>query len=332
MAGEGAGQAPNFKKACPPRYRPFSRRIYYRPGGSLSSRKAAVGVAQGRAIEAAQMAPKRTQPGSKGKDPAPPKRTRAEVEDPWPRYHLRESAIDEEQCSSRAAAPDWDECALPPAPSGELGEHTPDDRAAVRREAARRWDIDAPLGFHLLPATKEKIWRGEYVDIFSLLYREEEEDSDRPTVKENLDAWLYSFMIYHAVVIEKDLSRSPELVNYQNIILRMYFEYGGNAWLQYDKAFRMWAEMNKSLRWDCRVNNLWLNFCLLPNAVRTDSGHLIHHGDDPAQAPSLGAERGVRPIPAVLRVWETGLLLEATVQVSPWLWTVWQRAPHVRLQ
>lgn len=28
-----------------------------------------------------------------------------------------------------------------------------------------------PLGIHLQLATKEKIWRGEYVDLFSLLFK-----------------------------------------------------------------------------------------------------------------------------------------------------------------
>lgn len=34
-----------------------------------------------------------------------------------------------------------------------------------------------PLGDHLAPAVKEKIWKGEYVDLFSLLHREPEPES-----------------------------------------------------------------------------------------------------------------------------------------------------------
>ena len=34
--------------------------------------------------------------------------------------------------------------------------------------------ISTPVGYHLLPATKDKIWKGAFVDIFSLLFREEE--------------------------------------------------------------------------------------------------------------------------------------------------------------
>lgn len=33
-------------------------------------------------------------------------------------------------------------------------------------------EVSSPFGVHLYPATKENIWRGEYVDLFSLLFRE----------------------------------------------------------------------------------------------------------------------------------------------------------------
>ena len=34
--------------------------------------------------------------------------------------------------------------------------------------------VSTPIGYHLLPANKEKFWRGKFVDIFSLVFREEE--------------------------------------------------------------------------------------------------------------------------------------------------------------
>ena len=70
-----------------------------------------------------------------------------------------------------------------------------------------------PLINYLLPATKENIWRGEYVDIFSLLTLESEKDSDKEVDTEKERArkkspsrpcanWLSEFIIYTGVIIK----------------------------------------------------------------------------------------------------------------------------------
>lgn len=69
-----------------------------------------------------------------------------------------------------------------------------------------------PLGEHLLPATRDKILKREYMDLFSPLYREmEKEDKDLLDDRENeilkhrkVDRtwtnWLARFLIYAGVL------------------------------------------------------------------------------------------------------------------------------------
>lgn len=73
-------------------------------------------------------------------------------------------------------------------------------------------DVSLPLGDHLLSATKEKILRGEFVDIFSLLFRElekkdkgdlDEKDNEKRKnrkVDRTWANWLPGFFIYAGVI------------------------------------------------------------------------------------------------------------------------------------
>lgn len=76
--------------------------------------------------------------------------------------------------------------------------------------------VSALLGVHLHPSTRKKIWRGEFMDLFSLLFREPEpkpwtgcgalnrelEQYKCPKVEKNWDNWLSSYTILMAVVLQ----------------------------------------------------------------------------------------------------------------------------------
>lgn len=76
-----------------------------------------------------------------------------------------------------------------------------------------------PLGDHLAPAVKEKIWKGKYVYLFSLLHMEPELESKveeysweqqtvcKPKIDCNWTNWLIGFAIYMGVVLQKDLTK-----------------------------------------------------------------------------------------------------------------------------
>ncbi|KAL8187741.1 UNVERIFIED_CONTAM: hypothetical protein K2H54_055096 [Gekko kuhli] len=113
-----------------------------------------------------------------------------------------------------------------------------------------------PLGDHLLQDTKAKIWQGEYVEMFTLLFRDVE------------------------VVLQAYPDRGLALVKYQNLIHRAYKEYNGTAWLHYDELFRAQAALDPTLLWDQEHQQLWSQ-CLGPAGAiagrSTDSGLIVAH-------------------------------------------------------
>lgn len=145
-----------------------------------------------------------------------------------------------------------------------------------------------PLGFYLHPATKEKIWRGEFVDVFSLLFRVEpmEEQDQHPKVERNFDNWLSGFLIYVSVLLQAQLWRGLALIKYMDIILRIRTFFVGPAWLQYDEMFRMQAAVLPSLPWDRIEPDLWLDLFTQYEYVdgpRADSGHIVAVDPRPLQ-------------------------------------------------
>lgn len=122
--------------------------------------------------------------------------------------------------------------------------------------------IALPLGDHLLPATIEKILHGEFVDLFSLLYRElEKKDKDQLDDREKdilkrrkfdrtLAIWLLGFLIYVNVIATHNLWRSMAVFQYVDIIYKSFSHFIGAFWHRYGGEFHMRAATNPSLSWD----------------------------------------------------------------------------------
>lgn len=79
-------------------------------------------------------------------------------------------------------------------------------------------------------AVKKKIWRDEYIDMFSLLHVEPEptpkvgdpikdqETIQRHKIDKNWMNWLYGYVIYVAVVVQMQPKKTAGLIKYQNIV------------------------------------------------------------------------------------------------------------------
>ncbi|KAJ1140141.1 hypothetical protein NDU88_006501 [Pleurodeles waltl] len=117
------------------------------------------------------------------------------------------------------------------------------------------------LTAHVAAEVKEKIWKGEFVDIFSLIRakRREAESKDKepkssffgdrkPKVEESITNWLLGFNVFMSVLLEKKTELGASLIYYAN-------KY---AWLEYDRDFR-WARVeDPSIGWDQTEVNVWL--------------------------------------------------------------------------
>ncbi|KAM9316824.1 uncharacterized protein PAF06_007914 [Gastrophryne carolinensis] len=114
---------------------------------------------------------------------------------------------------------------------------------------------EGPLGAHLKAEVKEKIWKREYIDIFTLLplerfnvdrwkeggegRKEEEEDRRRlRMILRTFGNWLQAFAIMGSVIGEKSPGECSALFCYLDAVWEAHRVYGGTAWLKYDEQFR----------------------------------------------------------------------------------------------
>ena len=150
-------------------------------------------------------------------------------------------------------------------------------------------DYSTPLGDHLTPAIKERIWKGNYIDVYELLNREyevKELDKDDDKIKEkhrrkrpdrNWTNWVTGFTIYAGVLVKMQPWKASALFQYFDILRRAKAEFEGQVWLRYDEAFRMRSAIRPELRWDEVHPGIWLQH-MSPAKTnlgdRFDCGHL----------------------------------------------------------
>ncbi|KAJ1126841.1 hypothetical protein NDU88_005247 [Pleurodeles waltl] len=127
------------------------------------------------------------------------------------------------------------------------------------------------LAAHVASEIKEKIWKGDFVDIFSLVRAKsreiESKDKDakassftdkKPKIEENITNCLFGFNVFMSVMMEKKPEIGMSMIFYANKILKAHHTYGGNAWLEYDRDFR-WAKLeDPAIGWDQTEVNVWL--------------------------------------------------------------------------
>ncbi|KAM4788471.1 uncharacterized protein ACIQIH_002579 [Cyanocitta cristata] len=210
-----------------------------------------------------------------------------------PRWLERQAALG--AAAAAAASP----CAEAPgaaaaAASGAAGAPAPAPAAAAagqgEAEAAATpyVGLRRPLGYKLAKATKERIWRGEFIDLFSLLHTElAPEHGPRPG--DTLDQWVSAFLVYASVLCEKHPARCGAMFKYLDTIRKLHATYGGTSWMNYDEDFRRRAAKNPSLPWGDVDLDLWMKWMaplksLVPRRPRAESETQA----SPAQPPPPG--------------------------------------------
>ncbi|KAJ1142146.1 hypothetical protein NDU88_008473 [Pleurodeles waltl] len=116
----------------------------------------------------------------------------------------------------------------------------------VQDNSAKEGSTDALLSrpgklvAHFSAEVKEKIWKGDFVGIFSLIRarRREVDAKDKetkpssfgdrkPKVEENITNWLFGFNVFMTVLLEKKPELGTSLIYYANKILKAQHTYGG---------------------------------------------------------------------------------------------------------
>ncbi|OCT61620.1 hypothetical protein XELAEV_18047648mg [Xenopus laevis] len=157
------------------------------------------------------------------------------------------------------------------------GDNTKDKKLPLSDSAKSNTYVcfEGPLGAHLKPEVREKIWKREYVDIFTLLplerfgidryekgkeHRKEEDEERRRfrLIPRTFGNWLQAFSILASVVGEKHSELCSALFCYLDGIWEAHKVYGGLAWLRYDEQFRQRMAVRTDLNWDHRDIGLWM--------------------------------------------------------------------------
>ena len=128
---------------------------------------------------------------------------------------------------------------------------------------------------HIPMCLRQQIWRGEYLNL-ALLLKGAVESSQycspntlRVTANGTLEAgpricresissiesWTDAFLIFMAIVVVQNPSKSTELIRYMTIIREASQTHASNSWIVYDSQFRLrqavhpgsWARMNQEL-------------------------------------------------------------------------------------
>ncbi|KAJ1218448.1 hypothetical protein NDU88_006028 [Pleurodeles waltl] len=154
---------------------------------------------------------------------------------------------------------------------------TDNGKVPVKDNSAKEGTTDAllsrpgKLAAHVSAEVKERIWKGEFVDIFSLIRTKRTEVDNKekevkttssgdkkPKVEENIMNWLFGFDVFMSVMLKKKPDLGISMIYYANKILKAQHTYGGSAWLEYDRDFR-WAKVeDPSIGWDQTEVNVWL--------------------------------------------------------------------------
>lgn len=132
------------------------------------------------------------------------------------------------------------------------------------------------LGANVDMSIKEKIWRGEFIEL-GLLVKKEAAQLDEPatfclspsgaglTLKpqtrtpaiSNIEQWTSAFLIFASIYLERHTTRARELLKYMEII-RSITRFGGYNWRAYDMQFRLRQARQPQRTWSVIDTELWL--------------------------------------------------------------------------
>lgn len=151
---------------------------------------------------------------------------------------------------------------------------------------------------------RDKIVKGEYVEIFSLLplekfnldrvkpddsKKEDEKNRRYHLIPCRFVTWLQLFAIMCVIGELLSPEHCSALFCYMGAIGEAHRVYGGTAWLQNDQQFRQRRAVRPSLPWDHKDISLWMRFMSSPWAPN----QFLQGGGTTASGLSAGKKWGV---------------------------------------
>ena len=135
--------------------------------------------------------------------------------------------------------------------------------------------VCAPLGVGVPQNLKEKIVKGEFIELGQLLDATEPKKVFNFTLNMNnkgqllwedgrpkrritsIHMWTNAFLIFSAVFLEAHPHRTQELLKYMSLVRTAASRYQGFGWRDYDKHFRMRQQVQPLRSWASIDSELW---------------------------------------------------------------------------
>ena len=134
--------------------------------------------------------------------------------------------------------------------------------------------VCAPLGISVPQKLREKILKGEYIELGQLLHSDFSnggkftlnvndegklmwEDAKVKSRITSIQSWTDAFLIFSAVYLEGQPKRAQELLKYMSIVRTAAQRYQGYGWREYDKLFRMRHQLQPLRSWATIDSELW---------------------------------------------------------------------------
>ena len=147
--------------------------------------------------------------------------------------------------------------------------------------------ICSPLGECIPLNLKQKIIRGEFVDLGLLLDKGEaqamSDQNESPILELNavgqlvmreaksqqkitsIHSWTSAFFVYTAIYLSAHPGRTQELLKYSQIIRTAAARFQGYGWRQYDIQFRLRKQIHPNTSWASMDGELWNLYIAVPS-------------------------------------------------------------------
>ena len=161
------------------------------------------------------------------------------------------------------------------------------------------------LGADVAGNVKEKIWRGEFVDLGVLTQKDTWRGDDPPTIClaptgsslllrpqsriptiYSIEQWTSAFLIYASIYLERHTSRAREMLKYIDIV-RSITRFGGYNWRTYDVQFRSRQARQPQRSWAVIDTELWLTVAAVNNAQSYSRGQPLRPYDRATKRTTL---------------------------------------------
>ena len=159
--------------------------------------------------------------------------------------------------------------------------------------------VCAPLGEGVSQSLRQKIGRGEFIDLGLLLENWGAHSSswdesrqvkitfdreghtvlkpDRPKIQiTTIAAWTSAFLVYASIFVDFHPHRAQEMFKYIQIIRSAAVRFGSSGWRLYDRHFRMRQERKPMNPWSVLDSELWFLF-VVTNRVQNRQSTLVQY-------------------------------------------------------